>query len=76
LATEGSRAAIAKAFTDFDVPRVFAGTMAVNIASRRVMQRCGLHYVRTFHLEWDEPIDGSEHGEVEYALTRDEWDGR
>jgi RimJ/RimL family protein N-acetyltransferase len=47
--------------------------MAVNLRSRRVMETAGLTYVRTFHLEWDEPIEGVEQGEVEYALTRAEW---
>ncbi|MGW0435841.1 GNAT family N-acetyltransferase [Micromonospora sp. NPDC003197] len=72
-ATEGSRALIDKGFTEGDVKRVYAETMAVNIGSRRVMEKAGLRYVRTFHPEWPQPIPGSEHGEVEYALTRDEW---
>ena len=50
-----------------------AETMAVNTSSRAVMERCGLGYVRTFHLEWDVPIDGTEHGEVEYEITKPEW---
>jgi hypothetical protein len=24
-------------------------------------------------LDWDDPIPGAEHGEVEYAVTKDEW---
>ena len=48
--------------------RVFAQTMAVNLASRRVMEKSGLRFVRTFHLTWDDPIPGAEDGEVEYAL--------
>ena len=47
--------------------------MAVNSGSRRVMERAGPRYVRTFHLEWEHPLPGTEHGEVEYAVTRDEW---
>jgi RimJ/RimL family protein N-acetyltransferase len=72
-ATEGSRALIDEAFTDFPVRRVYAQTMAVNLASRRVMEKSGLRFVRTFHLTWDDPIPGTEHGEVEYALDRAEW---
>jgi SAM-dependent methyltransferase len=45
----------------------------VNERSRRVMERCGLRYVRTFHLAWDDPIEGTEHGEVEYELRRQDW---
>ena len=73
LATEGSRALIDAAFTHLDTERVWAETMAVNTASRRVMERCGLRYVRTFHLEWDDPIAGTEHGEVEYELRAADW---
>ncbi len=76
LATEGSRAAVAKAFTDLGVDRVYAGTMAINTASRRVMEKSGLRFVRTFFLEFDDPIPGTELGEVEYAITRDEWADR
>lgn len=61
------------AFTTLGLRRVFATTMAVNLASRRVMEKAGLRYVRTFHLEFDDPIPGTEHGEVEYAVTADEW---
>ncbi|MBA2344499.1 MAG: GNAT family N-acetyltransferase [Rubrobacter sp.] len=75
-ATEGSRTLIQKGFTELDVQRVFAQTMAVNLSSRRVMEKSGLTFVRTFHLEWDEPVAGAGHGEVEYALTRADWERR
>jgi RimJ/RimL family protein N-acetyltransferase len=55
------------------VARVRAETMVVNVASRRVMEKAGLRYVRTFHQEWPDPIPGDEEGDVEYALTRAEW---
>ena len=73
-ATEGSRALIRKGFTEFGARRVFAETMAVNPASRRVMKKSGLEYVRTFHVDWPDPIAGAEQGEVEYALTRAAWE--
>ncbi|MGW7533238.1 GNAT family N-acetyltransferase [Amycolatopsis sp. NPDC054798] len=72
-ATEGARAAIHKGFTEWGTQRVWAQTMAVNTPSRRVMERSGLTYVRTFHLHFDDPLPGTEHGEVEYELTRDKW---
>ncbi|MEU2723725.1 GNAT family N-acetyltransferase [Streptomyces smyrnaeus] len=75
-ATEGSRALIDKGFTQLAVERVTANTMAVNQASRRVMDKCGLSFVRNFTGDWPEAIPGSEHGEVEYALTRDAWEQR
>jgi RimJ/RimL family protein N-acetyltransferase len=75
-ATEGSRALIRKGFTELGVQRVVAETMAVNLASRRVMEKAGLTYVRTFHQEWPERIEGDEHGDVEYALTKSDWERR
>jgi RimJ/RimL family protein N-acetyltransferase len=73
--TEGSRALIGKGFAELGVERVFAETMAVNVASRRVMEKAGLRYVRTFHQEWPDRIPGDEKGDVEYALTRAEYLG-
>ncbi|GAA3345554.1 GNAT family N-acetyltransferase [Amorphoplanes nipponensis] len=72
-ATEGSRALLRKGFTELGVERVYAETMAVNTGSRRVMEKAGLRYIRTFHQDWPERIPGDEHGDVEYALTRAEW---
>jgi RimJ/RimL family protein N-acetyltransferase len=72
--TEGSRALIRKGFTEFGVRRVFAETMAVHAASRRVMEKAGLTLVRTFDQSWPHKIPGDEHGDVEYALTRAGWE--
>jgi len=72
-ATEGSRALIRKGFTDLGVQRVFGHSMAVNTASRRVLEKSGLALVRTFRYEGPDVIAGSEHGEVEYALTKAQW---
>ena len=46
-ATEGSRALISMGFSDLGVGRVYAHTMAVNTASRHVLEKCGLALVRT-----------------------------
>lgn len=73
-ATEGSRALIRKGFAELGVQRVFAQTMAVNLASRRVMEKSGLTLARTFFEEWPEYIEGAEHGDVEYALERADWE--
>ena len=72
-ATEGSRGLIRKGFTELGVQRVVAETMAVNAASRRVMEKAKLTYVRTFHQEWPERIEGDEYGDVEYALSKVDW---
>jgi RimJ/RimL family protein N-acetyltransferase len=72
-ATEGSRALIRKGFTELGVRRVTAEAMAVNTASRRVMEKAGLKLVRTFHQPWPYPIEGDEFGVVEYALDQAGW---
>jgi hypothetical protein len=51
----------------------FGTWAAVNAASRRVLEKSGLAFVRTFPYEGPDAIEGSEHGEVEYALTKAEW---
>ena len=72
-ATEGARALVRRAFADLRAREVVATTMAVNTGSRRVMEKAGLRYARTVHLDWPEPLDGNEQGDVEYRLLRDEW---
>lgn len=72
-AAEAAQAVIERGFRDFGVQRVVAETMVVNTASRRVKEKCGLRQVRVFHQDWPYPIPGDEHGDVEYAITRQEW---
>jgi RimJ/RimL family protein N-acetyltransferase len=72
-ATEGSRALVDKGFTELGVERVVAEAMAVNEASRRVMEKAGLRLVRTHHEPWPYPIEGDEFGEVVYALDKADW---
>ena len=75
FATEAALALVHALFSA-GASRVFAQTMAVNVRSRSVMERIGLRYERTFHLAFDDPLPGTELGEVEYELTRDEWEAR
>ena len=72
-ATEGARALIAKGFTELGVHEVTANTMTVNTASRAVLEKLGMTYIRSYFGDWPIPIEGSEHGEVEYILTRTTW---
>jgi RimJ/RimL family protein N-acetyltransferase len=72
-ATEGSKALVRAAFDELGAGRVWAQTMAVNARSRRVMAKAGLRYLRTVHLHFDDPIEGTEHGEVDYEPRRAEW---
>lgn len=74
FATEGSRGLVDHAFTKLGATRVWAGALAIHAASRRVMEKSGLRHVRTFHADWPFSIPGDEHGDVEYAITRAEWE--
>ncbi|MFF5076150.1 GNAT family N-acetyltransferase [Actinoplanes sp. NPDC000266] len=75
FAAEASRALLGYAF-DTGQSRVIAQTMAVNAGSRGVMEKVGMRYVRTFFPTWDDPLPGSELGEVEYEMTREMWGKR
>jgi RimJ/RimL family protein N-acetyltransferase len=66
---------VRKAFTELGVDEVVATTLAVNAGSRRVMEKAGLRYARTVHLDWPDPVEGTEHGDVEYRLRRTDWTG-
>jgi RimJ/RimL family protein N-acetyltransferase len=72
-AREGSLELLRHGFETVGLDRVIAQTMAVNSASRATMASVGLSYVRSFTEEYDEPVAGHEEGEVEYAITREEW---
>lgn len=74
LATEASRVLLRHAFATVGIRRVIAQTMAVNAASRGVMTAVGMTYVRTYFPDWDEPLAGSEEGEVEYEITLADWE--
>ena len=69
-ATEGARALVAEALGGgFD--RVRAQTMAVNLGSRRVLEKAGFQFVETVFPTFAHPIPGSENGEVIYEVRRD-----
>jgi RimJ/RimL family protein N-acetyltransferase len=74
LASEGARELVRYGFDDIGLDRVIAQTLAVNVGSRAVMERVGLSYVRTFPTSMPEPVEGVEEGEVEYELTRSQWE--
>ncbi|MGC5051737.1 GNAT family N-acetyltransferase [Micromonospora sp. DT48] len=74
LGSEGARELIRHGFVDLGLGRIFAETMAVNVASRATMAAVGMRHVRTFHQSWPDPLPGTEHGEVEYEITRQQWE--
>jgi len=71
--TEGSRALIDHGFAALGVRRVVASAGADNVASWRVMEKCGMTRVRSYRVTFPDLFDGVEQEDVEYALTRDEW---
>lgn len=64
---------IQRGFADLGVRRV-AESMVIHLASRQVMEKAGLVLVRAFHQAWPDPIAGDEHGDVEYAPLKDDWE--
>jgi RimJ/RimL family protein N-acetyltransferase len=72
-ATEGSRALIRKGFTELGVQRVVAEAMAVNQASRRVMEKAGLKLVQTFCQPWPYSAGGDQVEVVRYVLDKADW---
>ncbi len=82
--TEVSRALIRKGFTELGVRRVVASTYEHNIASRRVMEKAGLRFVRTFRytsadLQAEDTYDTTSEDlwdgdDVEYALEKADWE--
>ena len=63
-------------FDDVGLDRIIAQTMTVNAGSRAVMKRIGLNYVRTFPTSMTARVEGMNEDEVEYELTRAQWERR
>jgi RimJ/RimL family protein N-acetyltransferase len=74
LASEGSRELMRYGFDDIRLDRIIAQTLTVNAASRAVMERLGLTYVRTFPTSMTAPVEGVGQGEVEFEMTRKQWE--
>jgi RimJ/RimL family protein N-acetyltransferase len=87
LATEGALALIHQGFTALGVQRISATTYQDNMASRRVMEKAGMTFTRAFRftaadLAAQDTFDTSavapqpvwEGDDVEYAITREQWE--
>lgn len=70
LATEAARALIDWAFDRGCYDCVRASTMAVNLGSRRVMEKAGMRHVQTVFPPFSDPIPGADQGEVIYEIRR------
>jgi RimJ/RimL family protein N-acetyltransferase len=76
LATEGSRALLAKAFSEWGYATVCAHTMVGNLVSRRVMEKAGLKFEKEFQYERDVLhgwLETDERRAVKYSITREEY---
>jgi RimJ/RimL family protein N-acetyltransferase len=76
LASEGARELVRYGFEEVGLDRIIAQTLAVNVGSRAVMDRAGLTYVHVFPSSMTASVEGVEEGEVEYELTREQWENR
>jgi RimJ/RimL family protein N-acetyltransferase len=75
LATEGSHAVIRHGFERAAAERISSRTLKGNLASQRVMQKCGLRCVGEFSYADDAPgaLPGMPRAAVKYEITRPEW---
>ena len=72
FATEGAAALVDRGFAELPIVKVVADTMTINTGSRRVMEKLGMRHVATVHPHYDDPVPGTEHGDVLYEITRAE----
>lgn len=63
-------------FDEIGLDRIIAQTLTVNAGSRAVIERVGLSYVRVFPSSSTAPVEGLDAGEVEYEITREQWQRR
>jgi RimJ/RimL family protein N-acetyltransferase len=70
LASEGGSALVDWGFRSARYEHIVACTMAVNQASRRVLEKIGFRHVRTEQVNWADAIPGGNEGEVHYTLTQ------
>lgn len=72
-ASEGTRKLLRHLFESTAFTRIYADTMAVNHGSRGVMASVGMTQVRTYRAHFDDPLPGTDQGEVVYEITRTRW---
>lgn len=70
LATAGALLLLDYGFRTLGLQRLWAETMAVNLASRGVMRKIGMRHVRTEFRAWHDPLPGADQGEVLWESQR------
>lgn len=73
FATEGASTLLDYAFHELGLSQVFAETMAVNAGSRGVMTRLGLQQIDARPSSEPGLIEGSQLGDVDYAVDAEKW---
>ena len=74
-ATEGSRALLAKGFTELGVRLVWGATMLGNVSSQRVMEKVGMQVAKEVPTPDDMlAVENSELGGLQYEITKQQWD--
>ena len=66
--SEGVQALVANALGSMGFGRIQARTMAVNLASRRVLEKSGFRPVETVFPSFPQPLPGEAEGEILYEL--------
>lgn len=76
-ATEAARALLDKGFSELGLRLVWGETMAVNVASQKVMQKIGMSVVEQIPTPEDmQGVDGAERGGVRFEITKEQWEQR
>ena len=75
FATEGARAVVSHGFDRVGADKISARTLSRNLASQRVMRKCGLAFERDFVYPEDVIAGRAEHerAAVKYSITRPAW---
>ena len=76
-ATEAARALLGKGFSELDLRVVWGETMAVNLASQKVMEKVGMSVVEEIPTPEDmQGVQGAERGGLRFQITKEQWDRR
>ena len=66
-----------KGFSELGVSTVWGETMAVNVASQKVMEKVGMSVVESLPTPDDmQGVEGAERGGFRFEITREQWERR
>lgn len=72
FASEGARVLLDWGFANAGFEKIVACTTAINLGSRRVMEKLGMRHVRTVEVK-SASVPGAQEGDVWYEVSRAEW---